>query len=96
VISLFFTPRPPLNQTRFQSAKLVLCSRTIFHKRSFRDFDQPLGLRLVDEPIGSEPFDELRVSSRVEKLRAELLKSSRSDRRLSRTVKREILEDLSR
>jgi len=83
VISLFFNPRAPLNQIRFQSAKLVLCPRNIFHKRPFRDFDQPLGLRLVDEPLGSE-------------LRAELLKSSRADRRLSRTVKREILEDLSR
>jgi hypothetical protein len=31
---------------------------------------------LVGEPIGNEPFDELKVLRRVKKLRAEMLKSS--------------------
>jgi hypothetical protein len=38
----------------------------------------PSGLRPVDEPLGHEPFDVLRVPSKVEGLEAEWLRSSRS------------------
>jgi hypothetical protein len=39
---------------------------------SIHKFDEEL-IQASAEPFGSEPLDELRVSSRVEKLKAELL-----------------------
>ena len=51
-------------------------------------------MRLVDEPLGSEPFDKLRVSSKVEKLKIDLPISSRCGVFWGRQIKLQIYQSI--